>query len=235
MLKYQLDSLDGLEESVAALYEQKGDKFVLKVDGVPQGEDVSGLKAKVDELLAEKKAAAQKAKDAEEAAVKAAEEAARKNGDVEALDKSWQEKFAARETELQGQIDEMSGAISNMTVKADAIRLANELAVSGSADILIPHIESRLASEQRDGQYVTVVRDAQGKPSAASLDEFKQELKNNPAFAPVIVGSNASGGGAGGQNNGGAGVKFSEMNEKQRAELYQKDREEYRRLRDANQ
>lgn len=61
----------------------------------PKSDDVSGLKKKVDELLAEKKAADSKRKEAEEAARKAAEEAARKSGDVGALEKSWADKFAA--------------------------------------------------------------------------------------------------------------------------------------------
>ena len=204
-LKYKIDSLEGLDETTSALYEKDGDGFKLKVDGIPQGEDVSGLKAKVDELLAEKKAAAQKAKEAEEAAKKAAEEAARKNGDVEALEKSWQEKLTKRESELQAQLDALNGSVTTMTVDNVAVKLANEIAVQGSADILIPHIKSRLAAEERDGQFVTVVRDAQGKPSAATLDDLKNEFANNAAFAPVIVGSKASGGGASGGNGGSGG------------------------------
>ena len=59
----------------------------------PKSEDVSGLKKKVEELLAEKKAAEAKRKESEAAARKAAEEAARKSGDVESLEKSWREKL----------------------------------------------------------------------------------------------------------------------------------------------
>ncbi len=67
-LKYQLDTLDGLDDSVKSLYTEKEGKFVLGIEGLPQPEDVSGLKAKVDELLGEKKAAEKKAREAEEAA-----------------------------------------------------------------------------------------------------------------------------------------------------------------------
>jgi hypothetical protein len=41
-----------------------------------------------------------------------------------------------------------------------------------------------------------------GKPSAATLDELKAEFVANEAFAPIIAGSKASGGGAGGANSG---------------------------------
>lgn len=232
-LKYKIDSLDGLDENLAALYEKDGDGYRLKVDGIPQGEDVSGLKAKVEELLAEKKAAAQKAREAEEAARRAAEEAARKNGDIEALEKSWREKLERREKELLGKINELESGITAMTVDTVAAKLANELAVQGSADVLLPHIKARLAVEQRDGKYVTVVRDAEGKPSAATIDDLKNEFSSNPAFAPVIAGSRATGGGASGSAGGGASKKFSELSERERVELYRRNPEEYRRLRDA--
>ena len=42
-LKYEIDTIDGLDESVAALYEKAGDKYRLSVDGLPKGEDVAGL------------------------------------------------------------------------------------------------------------------------------------------------------------------------------------------------
>lgn len=205
MLKFQIDSLDGIDDAVKGLYEKKGDKYQLKVDGIPQGEDVAGLKAKVDELLAEKKDAQRKTKEAEDAAKAAAEEAARKNGDVSALEKSWQEKLAKREGELQAQIESLNGNVNKMLIDNVAVTMANEIALQGSADLLMPHIKSRLAAEQRDGQFVTVIRDKDGKPSAASLDDLKNEFANNPAFAPVIVGSKAAGGGAsGGKQGGGA-------------------------------
>lgn len=209
MLKFTIDSLEGLDDGVKALYEKAGDKYQLKIDGLPKQEDVSGLKAKVEELLAEKKAEHKARKIAEDAAAAAAEEAARKSGDTSALEKSWQEKLTKREGELQKQIDALMGSITGITVDSVAVRMANEIAVQGSADILIPHIKSRLAAEQRDGQFVTVVRDAAGRPSAASLDDLKSEFSSNPAFAPVIVGSKATGGGAsgGGKGGGAATVK----------------------------
>ena len=46
MLKYLLDSLDGLDEATAKLYESvTGGKFQLKVEGLPKSEDTSGLKS----------------------------------------------------------------------------------------------------------------------------------------------------------------------------------------------
>ena len=202
MLDFERNSLEGLDEGLHGFYEEKGGKFQLKVNGIPQGEDVTGLKAKLEELLGESKAAKAKAREAEESAKKAAEEAARKNGDVEALDKSWQEKLSKREQELLAEREGLAGQIKNLTVGRAATDLAAELAVQGSAKALLPHIQSRLSMDIRDGKPTVVVLDASGKPSAATLAELKAEFASDPAFAPLIVGTHASGSGAGGAKPG---------------------------------
>ncbi|RRW54368.1 hypothetical protein [Pseudomonas moraviensis] len=211
MLKFQLDTLEGVDEAVRALYTEKDGKFVLGIEGLPQQEDVSGLKAKVDELLGEKKLAEKKAREAEEAARLEREEAARKSGNVEELERSWTEKFNRREAELNGMLEQergtLSGQIRDLTVGRTATDIASALAVQGSAKALLPHIERRLSVEQRDGKPVVVVLDAQGKLSAATLDELKAEIANDAAFAPLIAGSKASGGGAGGAGGGGGAPK----------------------------
>lgn len=211
MLKFQLDTLEGVDEAVRALYTEKDGKFVLGIEGLPQQEDVSGLKAKVDELLGEKKAAEKKAREAEEAARLEREELARKSGNVEELERSWTEKFSRREAELTGTLEQeratLSGQIRDLTVGRTATDIASALAVQGSAKALLPHIERRLSVEQRDGKPVVVVLDSQGKLSAATLDELKAEIANDAAFAPLIAGSKASGGGAGGAGGGGGAPK----------------------------
>ncbi|WP_275629013.1 hypothetical protein [Pseudomonas sp. 273] len=210
-LKYQIDSLEGLDESIQAMYAEKDGKFVLAIEGLPQQEDVSGLKAKVQELLDEKKVEADKRKAAEEQARLEREEALRKSGNVEELEKSWSEKYSRREAELTSALETerttLQGQIRDLTVGRTATEIATTLAVPGSAKALLPHIERRLSVEQRDGKPTVVVLDAAGKLSAATLDELKAEFTNDPAFAPLIAGSKASGGGAGGAGKGGGAAK----------------------------
>ncbi|WP_223464863.1 hypothetical protein [Pseudomonas sp. GL-RE-26] len=210
-LKYQLDTLEGVDDSVKALYVEKDGKFVLGIEGLPQSEDVSGLKSKVEELLSEKKAAEKARREAEDAARTEREEAARKSGNVEELEKSWSEKYNRREAELNGMLEQergsLSGQIRDLTVGRTATDIASALAIPGSAEALLPHIERRLSVEQRDGKPVVVVLDKQGKLSASTLDELKAEFANNTAFAPLIAGSKASGGGAAGAGNGGGAAK----------------------------
>jgi hypothetical protein len=85
-----------------------------------------------------------------------------------------------------------------------ATNIANELALQGSANVLLPHVRGRLAVDFVDGNPITRVLGPDGKPSAATLDELKAEFAANEAFAPIIAGSKASGGGAGGAKSGGA-------------------------------
>lgn len=211
MIKFQIDTLDGVDEAVRALYTEKDGKFVLGIEGLPQQEDVTGLKAKVDELLGEKKLAEKKAREAEELARTEREEAARKSGNVEELEKSWSEKYNRREAELNGMLEQERGTLStqirDLTVGRTATDIASALAIPGSAKALLPHIERRLSVEQRDGKPVVVVLDQQGKLSAATLDELKAEFANDTAFAPLIAGSKASGGGAAGAGGGGGAAK----------------------------
>ncbi len=231
MLDFERDSLEGLDEGLHGFYEEKGGKYQLKVQGIPQGEDVSGLKAKLEELLGESKAAKAKAREAEEAAKKAEEERARKAGDVEALENSWKEKLTKREQELLAEREELAGQIKNLTVGRTATDLAAELAVQGSAKALLPHIQSRLSMDLRDGKPTVVVLDANGKPSAATLEELKAEFVNDPAFAPLIVGSKASGSGASGAKpGGGAAKKFDEYTGAELSAIRKSDPALYERL-----
>lgn len=231
MFKYQLDSLDGLDEGARAFYEEKDGKFQLKVEGIPQSEDVSGLKAKLEELLGESKAAKAKAREAEEAAKKAEEERARKAGDVEALENSWREKLTKREQELLSERESLASQIKELTVGRAATDLAAELAVQGSAKALLPHLQARLSMDIRDGKPTVVVLDANGKPSAATLEELKAEFVNDPAFAPLIVGSKASGSGASGAKpGGGAAKKFDEYTGAELSAIRKSDPALYERL-----
>jgi len=211
MLKFQLDTLEGVDESVRPLYTEKDGKFVLGIEGLPQPEDVSGLKTQVQTLLDEKKAEQRKRQEAEEATRLEREDAARKSGNVEELEKSWSEKYSRREAELNGLLEQergsLSGQIRDLTVGRTATDIAAALAIPGSAKALLPHIESRLSVELRDGKPTVVVLDQAGKLSASSLDELKAEFTNDPAFAPLIAGSKASGGGAQGAGNGGGAAK----------------------------
>ncbi|MBD2826708.1 hypothetical protein [Xenorhabdus szentirmaii] len=203
MFKFLLtkEEFEALTDEQKAMYKAQGDQYQLHIEGMPDIPDVSGLQKKVDELLSEKKSEQEKRRQAEEAAKKAAEEQARKNGDIEALEKSWAEKLSTREKELLAQLSEKDGSLRTLLVDNVAQSLATKLA-GDSAPLIIPHIKSRLAVEEGK----TRVVDVGGQPSALTIDELEKEFRSNQLFAPVIIGSKATGtGGDGGKGKPPAG------------------------------
>lgn len=232
-LKYQLDSLEGLEPAVADMYEEKDGKFVLKVEGIPQPEDTTGLRNKVEELLREKKDEKARREQAEEAARIAAEEAARRNGDTEALDRSWNEKHTKALTEKEQTLAALQSQVHALTVGATAARLAGELAVQGSAGVLQRLIEPRLSMEIRDGKPVVIVLDNEGRPTALTPEEFKSEITSDAALAPLVAGSKATGGGATGSKGGGAAKTWDQLSGMERVELRRTNPAEHARLKAA--
>jgi hypothetical protein len=207
MIDFKVESIEDLPESIQELYEQKDDGFELKISGLPEQDEanLSGLKKKVEELLTESKAAKKKARDAISAAEQAQMESAKKGNDTEALHKSWEEKFNSRENEMQDHIGELTKTIVKLTSGQAASQIASEIAVQGSANVLLPHIERRLSTENRDGIPHIVVLDNDGHPSAMTVSELKKEFQNSASFAPLIVGTKANGAGrTGGKDSGGA-------------------------------
>jgi len=172
------------------------------------GETETSL-SKMQESIAALEGNARKLKDEKAAAKQAADEAAleanRKNGDVEALEKSWADKLANAQSESGQTIESLQGMIGNMTAGAEAMKLATALAVEGQAEGLLPHIKSRLTTEIKDGQASVRVLDQRGKPSALSIDDLRTEIAETPYLAAIISGSKANGAGQPGGNKGGNG------------------------------
>ena len=204
MLKLETDSLDTIDEPLRGLYEEKEGKFRLKVDGLPNDE---GLKKKNQELLDELKGFKRTQKEKDDQLAKEREELLAKNGDVEALRKSYEDKIGKFSTEFGEKEKSYQQQLQRLTVGQAATTLAAELAIPGSAAVLLPHVQARLSMEIRDGVPVTVVIGQDSKPSAMTIEELKAELAANPAFAPIIAASKAAGGGASGGGNGGGAAK----------------------------
>jgi hypothetical protein len=150
---------------------------------------IAALEGKNRELLKEKA-------DGKKLADQTKLDNAKTSGDMEALEQSWKDKYTNRETELTNELTGYQKMISDSTSGQQAVMLAAEMSIPGSADVLLPHIKNRLTTEIQDGKPVLRVLDSQGKPSAMSVDDLKKEIESNPAFAPLLIGSKASGGGS---------------------------------------
>jgi len=161
-----------------------------------------------NQLLKTKHGEAEKHKKEQERIAKEnALKAAKAGGDIEALEKSWGEKYTQREQELSGELTGYRGMVEELTAGSTASDICNKIAMEGCAPALMPHVRSRLKSEIVDGKPVTRVLDAQGKISAMTPDDLIKELKAVPYLAPLILGSKANGAGSpGGQGQGGGGT-----------------------------
>jgi dsDNA-specific endonuclease/ATPase MutS2 len=210
-LQFKVKDLEGIDESVQSLYEKAEDGYQLKVEGMPEVEDVSGLKSALEKEREKRRQAILEREEAAEKARQVAEEKARKSGDLEALEKSWEQKYNKLQQDLETEKKDLLGVLENNTIHATAMELATSNAVQGSAKVLLPAFEGRIGMEFREGKAVPVVLDAEGKPSAMSVDELVEEVRNDPAYAPVIVASKATGGGATGGKGGGTVQKRGDM------------------------
>lgn len=238
MLKLKVDQAgyDALNEAQKACYvkDKEGDGYSLDLDpaDIP---DVEGLKRNNRDLLEEKRVAQQKAAEAER-------ERAKKEGDMVALESSWQTRLDTEVGNVAKERDAARAQLERLTVGRTATELAAELAVVtngvSSSKALLPHIERRLSLEiGADGETKVRVLDATGKPSAMTLDQLKDEFRKEPAFAPLIKASQANGSGGDGNNGGGGAVEdkpFADMNSTERAALYKKNPTKFRELSEAH-
>jgi len=151
-------------------------------------ESITKLEENNKALLGEKAAA-------KKAAQESQEEDAKKSGDVEALEKSWQDTLTAETSSRDEKLTAYQKTISDMTAGSAARKMAAELALPGSADVLLPHIKGRLSVDMDGDSPLVRVLDKDGKPSAMSIDDLRKEIEANKAFAPLLLGSMASGSG----------------------------------------
>ena len=165
-------------------------------------EKTSGLKSKVDELLGETKEAKRLAKEREAAEQTAKDEAARKNGDLETIENSWNSKLKTREAELMAEIEQRDKLLLGSKTQASLTEL--------SADFLDPEIGKRLLQNSVDtrlvdGQTRTFYKD--GDFETDNISAFKDYLGAQTSFQSLLKGVNMQGGGATeGKGSSGAGI-----------------------------
>lgn len=190
-LKKTVEKLEDVAENLRGLYTEKNGKFVLDIDG---DDDVDALKRKNDELISEKRAA-QKARDeATEQARIAAEEAARKSGNLAELEKSLTAKHTAELEKVRAEITKRDGLILGGRKDAILADLANNFISPNAAKLMMANLVDVGYGE--DGQVGVTFKGIDGKPVTTDQKEFIKHLSANNDFKSLIKGSSANGGGA---------------------------------------
>lgn len=183
-----------------------------KVTEAVNGE-VSGLKHKVDELLNEKKTAAQAAKDADEARKAAELEAAKKSGAVEEVEARLNEQYAGKQSDLEAKIKALQGRELSQAKSAAVEQFKSQGIDPNVLGLLAGNLIDTSHNEQ--GEVVTTYKGMDGSAIGTNFDDFMTYARKDESLSKFIKGNESSGGGAnGGSKPTGGASKATERDQK---------------------
>lgn len=220
-LKFEVESLDGLDEAQKALYTEKDGKYRLAVEGIPEPENVDGLKTA---LAKERKAAADAAKmakkyeglglTAEEIAElveekkKTDEDKAKKAGEWDKLRAQMNAEHEKKLSEKDSEITKRTSALEKYLIESAATSAI--AAAKGVPALLLPHVMKHMKVVEEDGDFKAVVTNAKGEPRVdgkgepLTIDALIAEMKADvDVFGRAFESSGQSGGGTRPNNDGG--------------------------------
>ena len=199
-----------LPDHLKAEYIEDGDGFRLDIDG---DEDTGALKRAKDREAQLRREAETKLREAQEQLDALGNDDARKKGDIQTLEKSWQKKLEDQKSEYEGKVSKLTAHTTKTLVDNVATQIATK--ISNAPALLLPHIKSRLQADFEGEAPVTRVLDKDGKVSAMTVEELAAEFVANKDFSAIITASKASGGAP---NNSDKPADLASMNPAQLAE-----------------
>lgn len=206
-----------LDDSVKQQLAEKFNQTLEKTLQEKIAEEVSGLKAKNDELLSEKKAALRAKEELDAKARAEKEEIAKQQNDFKQLYESQKQEADS----LRKKIEEMNHAVQRQTIGGEASRIAATLTKDvAKAKLLEKEISQRLSLVENEIRVV----DESGQLTVSTMDDLTAQIRTNYPF--LVDGIQAQGGGAA-RSHGGADVgnkqisrsEFDGMNQGQRAKF----------------
>lgn len=218
-MKYEVDTLDGVDEAVRPLYEEKDGKFRLKVDGLPKPEDTAGLKSALQKerdraKVAEKYEALGVSPEDIQKMLEAKEAAERKKledeGDFKSILAQHQKTWSEKEQKL---VSERDGAVTGLQKYVGESALTTALARSGATEEGLALLPSQYLSRIKvgldgDRPSIAFVQADGETPMAGTSENGTATMEDLVAEAvkkfPSLFKSDARGGG-GKPQEGGAG------------------------------
>lgn len=155
---------------------------------------LAAMEAKHRELLDETKAAKEAKRKAEAESRAQAEKAARAAGNAEEIERLLTERMQSELAEREQKLTQLQNALQSVTISAQSQSIASAIALPGSEKLIATAVRSRLAVEVGDGVPTVYVTDESGKRSKSSIDDLIAEIKKDPAYAPILRATSASGG-----------------------------------------
>ncbi len=208
-MKYELDSLDGLDETTAKEYTEKDGKFVLKLEGF-EIEDTKGLKSALQKERDRANAAEKAVKDEAKKRRDADDEAARNAGDIKKVEDNLREQYKGKLETRDGKIAARDKKLSDVLIRDEARRIATDLAVNtDSVPLLAEYIERRIGIQDNDDDFNVVVI---GEHAGLSVNEFVDKIKQDKSLANVLKAGDGTGGGTTGGHGAGSTSKVVDLN-----------------------
>lgn len=190
--KVTKEEFDKLPEVLKAEYEEKNGMFHAIIDG--DDDAIEAIKRAKEHESESHKETKRKLKELEDRLSKDKYNSDKSNNDVAAIEKSWQDKFSARETELLGKNKTIESMLSNSLKDSVISSIASELVKTDSQRIFKKAVADRFVVEM-DGDAPKIrIMDREGKPSAMSLEDFKKEVLADKEYTSILNISKASGG-----------------------------------------
>lgn len=172
-------------------------------------EEVKGLKKNNEALLAEKKASEAKTREATLETRKANEENARKKGDMQTLETTLNEKWQDKVDGLEATIHRQNGVILGGKKEAVLATLEGQFTNDSAGVGRIALANMITVDYDESGNVVTSYNDQNGVLITTDQEQFKEYLKTNSVFKPLLKAVDSAGGGADGNstNARGGGAK----------------------------
>lgn len=220
-LKFEVEDISSIDESMRDMYKPYEGKYRLQVDGI---DDASELKEALRKEREERAAAKAKLKEIEDASSIADQKRLEEKQEFETLWKAEQEKGTATAKEL----DDLRSSIAQKDRNSEAYKIVSTLATdTARAEILqqqalgfIHHTPEGIKINGPDGE-------------AWDAAKLTAHLKEKYPF--LVDGSKASGGGAtGGGTGGGAAKKFNEYTGAELVAIRKESPETYDQLKKAH-
>lgn len=188
-------------------------------------DEVAGLKANNEALLTEKKEAARKAKEAEEARQQAHQEALKSAGKMDEFEKTIRSQYEPVLKEKEEKYSALANRVLGSERKAVLGSFAGDFITPEAVDILAPFVRTEFDGDD----VVTKFVGSDGSVITTDPEQFRKYLREHKAFSHLIKANAASGGGASGGKGGGAAKTLSEMNDAERIAFSKSDPAEFKR------
>jgi len=186
---------------------------------------VAGLKANNEALLTEKKEAARRAKEAEEARQREHQEALKSAGKMDEFEKTIRSQYEPVLKEKDERYTTLASRVLGSERKAVLGSFIGDFITPETVDLVAPFVRTEFEGDE----VVTKFVGTDGSVITTDPEQFRKYLREHKAFSHLIKANAASGGGASGGKGGGAAKTLNEMNDAERIAFSKSDPAEFKR------